>query len=654
MSEGEGSGPFRVSFRPDGASVQVAPGILLSDAAAAAGIEIKSSCGGQGTCGLCAVRITRGVSEQARSSFPARLRALGYVAACQTRVTGDVEVEVPTWARLGRHDVLLDGAGVPPGVIAEQPAVDLCGHALRPLAFRLMVQAEPPTLEGNADDWSRVATAMRSAMNGPIGADRDRPVCVSLGALAQVPGVMRTGNWRAAVYVLDLPHGYEVIRVLPQEGAPPPLGLAIDIGTTTVVVHLVDLDTGTVLARAGSHNRQARYGDDVITRIIHSVERPDGAGELRRAVQATINDLIGQVSAASGRRAEDVLCAVIAGNTTMQHLFLGLPANQIRLEPYVPAVCEYPPLPAGQLGLDIHPDGKALLMPAVSSYVGGDIVAGLLVAGLDTQDQLALFVDIGTNGEMVLGNRDWLVACACSAGPCFEGGGITAGMRAVDGAIQSVRVDPATWGVCVRTVGGGAPAGVCGSGLIDCLSQLRRAGIIDRAGAFTSGPGPCASPDARRRRSTPDGPEFVLAWGGDSSSGGDVVITETDVKNLVRAKGAVFAGVRSLLAALESDIAAVARIDIAGGFGSAINIEDAVRIGMLPDVPRDRYRFLGNTAVKGARLALMSQDAYLRARELSRAITVIELSTGNRFMEEYVSALFLPHTDLGLFPSVRE
>jgi uncharacterized 2Fe-2S/4Fe-4S cluster protein (DUF4445 family) len=566
-------------------------------------------------------------------------------------VYGDTEVEIPSSARLGKHDVLLDGATASRGQIHEQQAADLDGYARRPLGFRLLLKVDPPALEANTDDWSRLVAAMRPHLpsSQDDGALSNWPVSPTIGVLAALPGALRSGDWRIAVYGLDLPHGYEIIRVVPQDEAPPPLGLAIDIGTTTVVVHLVDMDRGAVLAMAGSHNRQARYGDDVITRIIHSAEQPPGAEELRQAVLSTINDLIGQTLQASGHKGDDILCAVVAGNTTMQHLFLGLPANQIRLEPYVPVASEYPPFAAGELDLDIHPDGRIVLMPSVSSYVGGDIVAGLLVARPQAGDDLALFIDIGTNGEMVLGNRDWLVACACSAGPCFEGGGITAGMRAVDGAIQAVAVDPATLGVSIRTVGTAPPSGVCGSGLIDCLSQLRLAGVIDRAGTFQ----PCAE-QSTRCRATPEGPEFVLVWSDQSGTGGDVVITEADVKNLVRAKGAIFAGARSLLAALESDIEAVSRIDIAGGFGNALNLEDAVQIGMLPDVARDRYRFLGNTSVKGARLALLSQEAYLQARELARSITVVELSVGNRFMEEYVSALFLPHTDLGLFPSVRE
>lgn len=642
---------FKVTFRPDGLSVQVGSGSLLSDAAASAGIELKSSCGGQGTCGLCAVKILDGRAEPDDSGFPPRLRALGFVPACKTRVYGDIEVDVPISARLGRHNVLLDGTpGGARGAIAEQQEADLEGYASRPLGFRLMVQVEPPALEANADDFSRLVAATRPLLPGDSGPGATkRPVAAALGAMTALPGILRSGDWRAAVYVLDLPHGYQVVRILPQDEAPPPLGLAIDIGTTTVVVHLVDLDQGKVLARAGSHNRQARYGDDVITRIIHSAEQPAGAAELRQAVLATINELVDQALHSSGRKPEDVLCAVVAGNTTMQHLFLGLPANQIRLEPYVPVASEYPPLPARDLGINMHRDGLVLLMPSVSSYVGGDIVAGLLVARLEAQDDLALFIDIGTNGEMVLGNRDWLVACACSAGPCFEGGGINAGMRAVDGAIQSVAVDPASLDVAFRTVGAAPPSGVCGSGLIDCLSQLRLAGVIDRAGTFQQ----CAE-GALRCRTSSEGPEFVLVWADDTGGGRDVVITEADVKNLVRAKGAIFAGVRALLAALESDVDAVTRIDIAGGFGNALNIEDAVRIGMLPDVARDKYRFLGNTSVKGARLALLSQEAYLRGLELARSITVVELSVGNRFMEEYVSALFLPHTDLGLFPSVTE
>jgi uncharacterized 2Fe-2S/4Fe-4S cluster protein (DUF4445 family) len=581
--------------------------------------------------------------ERSAGKFPARLSRQGFVPACQTRVLGDVEVEVPAFSRQGRDEVLLEGpVKSAQGTLSEQDDSSSERYRPRPLAFRAIVGLQRPSVEANADDWGRLKAGLRPVMPGGDG----QGLTIGLRALSGLPSALRAADWEVAVYAVDLGDRCEVVRVEPAKDAPPPLGLAVDIGTTTVVVHLVDLESRRVLARTGALNGQLKYGDDVITRIIHSAGSPAGAAELRDAVLATINGLIAEALGKTGYEAADLLCAVVAGNTTMEHLFLALPADQIRLEPYVPVACEYPVVRAPESGLDINPAGTVLLMPSVASYVGGDIVAGLLASGMAERDELTLFVDIGTNAEMVFGNREWLVACACSAGPCFEGGGISAGCRAVPGAIQGVRIAPETLEVDLATIGGRAATGICGSGLIDVLSQLRLAGIIDRAGTFVPGA------DRGRVRQTGEGPEFVLLRAAEAGHGKDISITEADVKNLLRAKGAIFAGARSLLAALESDFAGISRIDVAGGFGNALNVRDAVEIGMLPDVGEERYRFLGNTSVKGARMALLSRAAFEAALGLARSITVLELSLGNRYMEEFVSALFLPHTDLSLFPSV--
>jgi len=633
-----------VVFRPDGVTAVVAEGALLIEAASEAGIHLRSSCGGQGTCGQCAVKVLSGPVRQKASRFPSRLARQGFVPACQTQVLGDAEVEVPAFSRQARDEVLLeDAGGHRPGVLLEADDESQRRYPLRPVVLKRVARLEPPTVDGNSDDWSRLRTALRPDLQGYADIEE---VDITLAATAALPQALRGGDWEVAVYAADLPRRCEVVRVLPAAGSPPPLGLAVDVGTTTVVVHLVDLEAGRVLARTGTLNRQSRFGDDVITRIIHSAEVPGGGVQLREAVRETVNGLVEEALAKSGYEADDVLCAVVAGNTTMQHLFLGLPADQIRLEPYVPVACRYPLVRGSQLGLKIHGDAPVLMIPAVSSYIGGDIVAGLLASGMADRPELSLFVDIGTNGEMVFGNQEWLMACACSAGPCFEGGGISSGSRAVPGAIQDLRIDPASYAPAISTIGGGPAAGICGSGLIGALSQLRLAGVIDRAGTFM----PELNTD--RVRQTDDGPEFVLVPAPDTSHGRDIAISEVDVKNLLRAKGAIFAGARSLLAAFDTDFGLLDRIDVAGGFGSSLSIRDAVEIGMLPDVGEERYRFLGNTSVKGARLALLSRAALERAGELAGSITVLELSLGSKYMEEFVSALFLPHTDLSLFPSV--
>lgn len=639
-----------VTFLPDNLTVNVAPGTNLRRAAAMAGIELKSTCGGDGTCGLCLVKVLHGEGANfLGGNIAPRRRREGYLPACRTLVEGDLAVEVPEFARLARHRVLVDRIQNRE-VLAEEEAEAAARYGLAPLLRRVTLRLDPPNLTENASDWTRLVAALRR--------EADRPGLVidaGLDLVRRLPAALRDGDWTVTLWVegwgtagaagASEAHSLRVVDIAPGRVEGPDYGLAVDIGTTSTVVHLVDLGTGVTLMSRGTFNHQARYGDDVITRIIHATEERDGLDQLHQAVVETINELVDGVCLAADVQPNDIRTVMVAGNTTMEHLFLRIPPGYIRLEPYIPAAVEFPPVAAGELGLKVNRVAPVLCVPSVASYVGGDITAGVLATGLADREEVTLFIDIGTNGEMVLGNREWMVACACSAGPCFEGGGITHGMRAVPGAIERLEIGP-DYEVRVETVGGAEPKGICGSGLVDALATLKAAGIIDRAGKFQP-------VDTPRLRQGPDGPEFVLVTAEESPVGSEIVISEADVKNLIRAKGAVYAGIRSLLRAVDLGLGDIARIDIAGGFGNYLNIRDAVTIGMLPDVEPSRYRFVGNTSVKGARAALVSQAAFAAARELASRITYLELSVGSGFMDEYVSALFLPHTDLTQFPSVE-
>jgi uncharacterized 2Fe-2S/4Fe-4S cluster protein (DUF4445 family) len=454
---------------------------------------------------------------------------------------------------------------------------------------------------------------------------------------------IRDNNWDVAVTMAILDNYAEIIKVEPgQNGAT--LGVAIDVGTTSNVVYLIDLLTNRIVSRQGGYNRQCRYGDDVISRITHATEVRGGLKDLHEAVTSTLNSLIERAVTEAGYSRNDIVQAVIAGNTTMTQLLWGITPRYIRLEPYIPTYNTVPPVKAREIGLSLHPEAVAISFPQVASYVGGDIVSGTLYTRIAHKDETTLFVDIGTNGEMVLGNSDFLVSCACSAGPAFEGGGITFGMRATAGAVESVDIDPLTYDVIVRTVKDAPPIGICGSGLIDALSAMLAAGIIDRVGKFQT------DLKTERLRMGNESMEFVLAWENETGLDSDLVITEGDVKNLIRAKAAIFAGMRTLLQMVEMQVKDLGQIIIAGGFGNFLNIEQAIKIGLLPDIDPERYTFVGNSSVKGACLALLSKDAYREAVELGQKMTYMELAVGNNFMDEYISAMFLPHTDLSLFP----
>jgi uncharacterized 2Fe-2S/4Fe-4S cluster protein (DUF4445 family) len=619
-----------VTFLPADITVLVTAGTTVLEAAQKAGLPLKSTCGGAGTCGRCIIKICRGEVQLKGGHLPAALKEEGYTLACQTIIQGDVAIEIPAESLLGKHQVLLQDKGRLQDGLADLPG----SYPLEAACEVVTLHLAEPTLTENTSDASRLLAALRreKGMEGKV----------SLALLQDLPESLRQAGWQVDVTLARADN--RLLRVTPA-GSGRSFGLAIDLGTTTVVVSLLDLRNGRRIGQGGSYNRQAAYGDDVISRIIHATSNHGGLEELRQAALATINEISNSLLAKHGIDPAEVTAAAIAGNTTMSHLLLGVNPKYIRLQPYIPAATEWPALTAGEIGLAINPLATVQVFPSVASYVGGDIVAGVLFTRLARGEELTLFIDIGTNGEMVLGNKEWLIACACSAGPAFEGSGITCGMRAMEGAVEGVTIDPETCEVELEVIGGGRPAGLCGSGLIDCLAKLRRAGIIDRTGNFQE----VATP---RLRLTDEGYEFVLAWAAESSHGKDIVITAADIKNLIRSKGAVFAGIQSLLKTVSLDLEAVDRIIIAGGFGNYLHVPNAVEIGLLPDLPAEKYIFAGNTSLKGAELALLSRPAWQEALELGHKMTYLELSAGNLFMEEFVSALFLPHTRLELFPSV--
>jgi len=635
---------FLVEFDPDGRQAYISEQDNLLQAIAAAGIPLKASCGGKGTCNRCKTLVRAGkVKSAASGKLTEAELAAGYVLACQSTPESDLVLEVPEESRLSEHRVVLDGlpAGESNAILPEDEGLCKDGEC-DPLFKKIVVRVPGPTLEEAEDDLGRLFRVLRKQ----IGADHLR---ADLETMRSLPAVLRQSGWQVAVSLTEA-RGYKAVgveEVEPDSLARKYYGLAIDIGTTTVVVHLVDLETGVSLGVKGTYNRQAIYGDDVISRIIHAVENKDGLRELQKAVLATINELTADLLREHDLKATDVRVAVCAGNTTMTHLFLGLDPAYIRLEPYTPAANSIPALRAHRVGLKIYPQAWVQCLPGIASYVGGDITAGVLVTGMAFSDQMTLFIDIGTNGEMVLGNKEWLISCACSAGPAFEGGGVRHGMRAMRGAIEHVRIAPGGMVVDFTTVDSAPPVGICGSGLIDCIAGLYSAGVIDRSGNILPG---LKTP---RVRESDEGMEFVLAWSHQSGRKVDITISEAEIKNLIRSKAAVFAGVNSMLKMVGLPLDAIERVIIAGGFGRYINIKDAVGIGLLPDLPLEKYTYIGNSSVKGAKMVLMFRRAREEVEEIARKMTYLELSAGNTFMEEFVSALFIPHTDLSLFPSLQ-
>jgi uncharacterized 2Fe-2S/4Fe-4S cluster protein (DUF4445 family) len=613
------------------------------DAARQAGVEIVQPCGGQGRCGRCAVKVTEdGIRRRSTLRLSAEDVANGYALACQSVVEGDTSVVVPPQEKIERRlttDRIAADVNVPAGY---DPRRD---QTLR----RVRLALSAPDLDDQTDDWSRLQAGLRHQ----AGLDS---IHISLSLLRTIGETLREQDWQTTV-VFDIGgpgHPARLIDLRPgHEADDAPLwGAAVDIGTTTVTVWLVDLMTGKVSVQTAEYNRQISRGEDVISRIIYSAKN-DGGDELRSLVLESINGLIERACRRAKIGPSEIMKVSIVGNSTMIHLLLGIPAASIRLSPFVTAVNHIPTLRGADVGLIAHPEASVDCLPGVASYVGADISAGVLSSGLDDTDQVCLFMDIGTNGEMVLGSHDWLVTCACSAGPAFEGAGVQNGMRATKGAIEEVWINSETYEPSFRIIGGGKPQGLCGSGLISLLAELFLAGTLDKGGNFNT-----ALPTNRVRHGK-HGLEYVIAWAGDNKNGrgrgdDDIVLTRVDVDNLLRAKAAIFAGFSVLAESVGFPLDAVEKVLIGGSFGKYINVEKAVEIGLLPDMPWEDFHFLGNTAVNGAYLALLDTNARARIQDIASRMTYIELSADNSFYDAFTSALFLPHTDMARFPSVAK
>jgi uncharacterized 2Fe-2S/4Fe-4S cluster protein (DUF4445 family) len=628
---------YSVKFDIAADPVEVPNGTMLTDAAEKAGIEINQPCGGQGRCGQCAVQVASGnVRRRSIMRLSSEDVASGYAIACQTVVEGDLEVIIPPQEKIQQHLT----SGYTAAEVEVPAGYDhLKGQTLR----RVPLTLKPPSMEDQTSDWDRLQTALLLETGL-------KKITASLPLLQKLPLILREGDWKASVVVniLENPEEAEIIDLLPGLVAEdtPLWGAAIDIGTTTVKVMVVDLISGEARGQASEYNAQIARGEDVISRIIFAGKQ-SGDQTLRELVLNTINELIGRASKRAKASPELIYKTVLAGNSTMIHLLLGIPPASIRLAPYITVANHIPPLTARELGIATFSEGKAYCLPGVASYVGSDISAGVLSSGMSETEKITLFLDVGTNGEMVLGTGEWLVTCACSAGPAFEGAGVLNGMRATTGAIDEVWINTATHETSWRVIGGGKPKGLCGSALISLLAEMLITGVINKSGRFDF------SLDTPRIRKGSHGGEYVVCWAEKSETGEDIILTEVDIDNLMRAKAAIFAGFTVLADSVGVPLESVEQVLIGGGFGQFINVEKAVQIGLLPDMSWDKFKFLGNTSLKGAYLALLDHENSAQITKIANKMTYIELSADNRFFDAFTSAMFLPHTDMSLFPSVK-
>jgi uncharacterized 2Fe-2S/4Fe-4S cluster protein (DUF4445 family) len=628
----------KITFLPDNISLLVDDNTNLFKAVKAAGLYVLSSCGGKGNCGKCKVIIQEGKTEsgKSRSFLSAEETERGYTLACLTRVKSDLVVEIPPESRMQAKHKIATGAKTEELLKLMANA----GGCLESRISRVFLELSPPTLDDNIPDFERVRRALDGA-----GLDASH-LHMNYLVLKKLPHVLREGGWRVTVSVFNVGEVLEVLDIFPGDATRTRYGAAVDIGTTTVVVYLVDMTNGAVIGSSSTYNSQVKCGDDVITRIVYATER-NGLKELQELAVGNINTMLAELAEKNNVPPGMIDYIVVAGNTTMEHLFYGINPEFIREEPYIPVATFFPLIRGKSVGFQIDPQAMVYSMPNVASYVGGDVTAGVLVSQIHKQEAVSLFIDIGTNGEIVLGNKDWLVTAACSAGPAFEGSGIKFGMRAMEGAIEEVEIDPKTYDVNYRVIGDAKPIGICGSGMIDTLAEMYLNGVIDQKGKIREEIG------SKRIRKGESGLEYVLAWRVESAINKEIVITEADLDNLIRAKAAIYAGFATLIAHMGMKFTDIEKLYIAGGFGRYIDVERAITIGMLPDLPVDKFQFLGNTSIMGAYFALLCDRLRHEAEEIAHRMTYVELSVSRNFMDEYLSALFLPHTDLEAFPTVK-
>ncbi|HID95665.1 MAG TPA: DUF4445 domain-containing protein [Candidatus Latescibacteria bacterium] len=640
----------RITFYPWGKEITVHEGTDLLSAAIAADVQIYNSCGGEGICGRCKIIIRSGdFTTEPSGRLAEEERRKGYVLACRTTVRGNVEVEVPPESRMEREQILTEEARVNrlAGLFSRaeevEKGIEIKERALfthSPLATKLFLKLPPPTLKDNVSDLERLYREIHRHRNISL-------MQIGLANVKKLGRLLRESNWEVTVTLGKRNGTTEVVLVEPGDTSGRNYGVALDIGTTTVVAALVDLNTKKTLGTKATHNRQTSFGEDVITRIIYA-EKADGLEKLHHAVVDTVNDLISSLASENNISLNEVTAVMCAGNMTMSHLLLKVDPTYLRREPYVPTANFMPVIRAAEAGIKVNPRGLLACLPGVSSYVGADITAGVLASGIDVADELSMLIDVGTNGEIVLGNKEWLVCCASSAGPAFEGSGVRSGVRAVQGAIQRVKIDPETYEVSYSTIGDTKPIGICGSGYIDCLGELLKCRIVDLSGKIKS------EPSISRIKGTSDGPAFVLLPASESGTGSEIIITQADITNLMRSKGAIYTAAAVLANKMGVGFDQIHKIYIGGGFGNYLNIERAILIGLLPDLPPEKFEFIGNSSLAGAKLALLSYEAMIETRKIAGKMTYIELSTDPSFMEQYVASLFLPHTNIDLFPSVRQ
>lgn len=635
---------YTIKFLPHENTVTVDENESLIRAAMEAGVHINASCGGTGVCGKCRVLIESGEVEGGISEHLSQEdQEQGYRLACVAKVASDLVVRIPVESQI-------ETSRLNQQAVSRHTAREMYTNvdALRenglfiPPVEKIYMELDPAMEGDNQADVARIINHLR------FNHDEHR-LTMDLSLIRRVPDLIREGEFKVTATIVRPVRKdgkNRITNIEPFDTSDRNFAIAVDIGTTTVFGQALDLHTGEVMAQHGEFNSQISYGEDVISRIVFA-EKGDGLEILHTKVKETINTIIGKIIKKAKIDAREVSTITLAGNSTMTQLLLSINPTYIRKDPFVPASIMYPPFPAHEIGLDLSDHAIALIYPGVSSYVGGDIISGVMASGMYKSPELTLYMDIGTNAEIVIGHQDWMVCTAASAGPAFEGGGVKFGMRATKGAIEDFSIDPDTYEPMIITVGNVKAKGICGSGLITLAAKLLETGVIDFRGKFNQ------NLETPRIRQTDEIWEYVLVDKENTQIDRDITITEPDMDNLIRAKGAMYSAALTLLEEIGLGIQDVERIILAGGFGSYVDLESAITIGLLPEIEPDKVTYLGNGSLLGCKINCLTNSLRRNVAEVVGMMTNFELSSTPSYMDHYMGALFLPHTELNYFPKVK-
>ncbi|MGD2099553.1 MAG: ASKHA domain-containing protein [Desulfobacterales bacterium] len=635
---------YKIVFLPHQTEITVPEGETIINAAMEAGVHVNASCGGEGVCGKCRVQIEEGTVDGGISEkIDPQDQEKGFRLACQAVVKSDLAVRIPVESAIDVSALRTQMTPRKTAHIQEMNFDELKekGLFVAPVEKKFL-QLPEPTLQDNLSDITRLISYLKAKHD-------EHRLDVALSVIRKIPDVIRQNDFEVTATLVRPVRDIgktRLINVQPGDTTRHSYAIALDIGTTTLYGQVIDLISGDVMAEHGEFNSQISFGEDVISRIVYA-EKPGGLQRLHEVVMGTINKILVKIIKKSGIDHEDLSTVTLAGNTTMTQLMLKINPRYIRRSPYVPAATLYPPTRAKDLGMAVGDHVSALVYPAVSSYVGGDIVAGVMGSGIYRTEKLTLYMDVGTNAEIVIGNKDWLACAACSAGPAFEGGGLKFGMRAEKGAIEDFSIDPVTYEPMIITIGNVRPKGICGSGLITMVATLFELGVINNLGKFNR------DLETDRIRENEGVYEYVMAWKDDTQIDRDVVLTEIDIENLIRAKGAIYSGCMTLLTEVGMNIQDIEHIVLAGGFGSYVDLEKATVIGLLPEMDPDKVTFIGNGSLMGARMSSLTNRIRKDVVEVTDKMTNFELSDTPSYMDNYIAALFLPHTDINQFPKLK-